>query len=585
MRQIYILVLFIVPFYAHCQLNIKPNQDLDTYLYSEGALVYVEQGIHLIPNLGEKPKPSIYLRKEAQLIQGKSNSKNSGDGIISLFQEGNASDFTYNYWSMPVSNTSSNNSFGSLFFDPVTKTESQPAIITSNYNGTSQPLSISNKWIYKFSGYEYSDWEFIGNNFNIQPGEGFTMKGVNGTNTSINIYNIPNNPGNQQRYDLRGKPNSGVYELDIQEESNKLIGNPYPSALDLNAFLQDNKSTTGIAYFWDSKNIDSHYLKEYEGGYGAYSPGGGIYGYVPAIFNKFDGSGNTISEGGTIGAYYARRFSPIGQGFIVIGSQDGKIIFDNKYRNFIKEDQHLSEFKSKKGGGKGLETEEEFPMLRLNIELQNNYIRQILLVLRDNATKAADHAMDAINPEYLSSDAGWMIEDENYLINVRPLDELEEIPLFIVLSETSEIVFSIAEIKRITSKVFLLDSSTNLYYNLSNGPIKFNLEAGEYSERFKITYTNKEQIYINWDIVKDITNFSIFQNNPESRLEIRIPDKSTPRDIVLFDSLGKKIFEKKGITNENYHEFSTRKLSKGLYILKITNKDDTIISKKVIISN
>jgi hypothetical protein len=111
------------------------------------------------------------------------------------------------------------------------------------------------------------------------------------------------------------------------------------------------------------------------------------------------------------------------------------------------------------------------------------------------------------------------------------------------------------------------------------------LEAGEYSERFKITYTNKEQIYINWDIVKDITNFSIFQNNPESRLEIRIPDKSTPRDIVLFDSLGKKIFEKKGITNENYHEFSTRKLSKGLYILKITNKDDTIISKKVIISN
>ncbi len=581
MRQIYILVLFIVPLVANCQLNIKPYNDLDVYLYSEGALVYVEKEIHLTPNLGQTP--SIYLRKEAQLIQGKLNATNSGDGILSLFQEGNASEFTYNYWSMPVF-TTSNKLFGNLFFDPVSSTKSLPAIITSHYNGTSQPLVISNKWIYKFSGYEYSDWEYIGNNFTILPGEGFTMKGVSGINTSINIYNIPNNPGNKQRYDLRGRPNSGVYELDIEEGSNKLIGNPYPSALDLNAFLKDNTNTTGIAYFWDSKNIASHYLKEYEGGYGAYSPGAGINGYVPAIFNKFDGSGNTISDGGGVGDYYARRFSPIAQGFMVVGSQNGKITFDNKYRSFIKEDKLFSEFKSKKRASKKVETE-EFPMLRLNIELQNNYIRQILLVLRDNSTKAADHAMDAINPEYLSADAGWMIEQENYLINIRPLDELEEIPLYIVLEEATEIVFSIAEITGIRSKVFILDSSNNTYYDLNNGPVHVNIEAGEYSERFKLTYTNKEQIYINWDVVKDITNFSIFQNNPESRLEIRIPDRSNPRDIILFDSLGKKIFEKKGITNENYHEFSTRKLSKGLYILKITNKDDTIISKKVIISN
>mgnify|MGYP003115197526 CR=1 FL=1 len=581
MRQIYILVLFIIPLVAHCQLNIKPYNDLDVYLYSEGALVYVEKGIHLTPNLGRKP--SIYLRKEAQLIQGKSNVTNSGDGILSVFQEGNASEFTYNYWSMPVY-TTSNKSFGNLFFDPLSKTESLPAIITSNLNGTSQPLVISKKWIYKFSGYEYSDWEYIGDNFNIQPGEGFTMKGVSGTNNSTNIYNIPNNPGNRQRYDLQGRPNTGVYELDIEEGSNKLIGNPYPSALDLNAFLIDNTNTTGIAYFWDSKNIASHYLKEYEGGYGAYSPGGGIYGYVPAIFKKFDGAGNTISEGGSVGDYYARRFSPIAQGFMVVGSHDGNIIFDNKYRSFIKEDQLLSEFKSKNTVLKNEETE-EFPMLRLNIELQNNYIRQILLLLRDKSTKEADHAMDAINPEYLSTDAGWTIDNENYLINIRQLDELEEIPLYLVLSEDTEIVFSIAEIKGFTSKIFLLDSSTNLYYNLSNGSLNLHIEAGEYFERFKLTYTNKEKIYINWDVVKDITNFSIFQNNPESRLEVRIPDRSNPRDIILFDSLGKKIFEKKGITNENYHEFSTRKLSKGLYILKITNKDDTIISKKVIISN
>ena len=582
MRQIYILVLFIVPFVAHSQLTIKPSKDVNTYLYAEGSLLFIEKEMNLIANLDEQP--SIYLRNEAQVIQGASNIENKGNGTLSVFQEGNASNFTYNYWSMPVSANTPNSSFGNTFFDPVSKTTSNPAIITSDYNGVSKPLTISNKWIYKFSGTEYSDWEYVGNNFNIQPGEGYTMKGVSGTNTAVNIYNVPNNPGYQQRYDLRGKPNSGNYELYIKEGDSKLIGNPYPSALDLNAFLQDNINTTGIAYFWDSKNIDSHYLKEYEGGYGIYSPGAGIYGYVPAIFNKFDGSGNTITETGLLGAYYARRFSPIGQGFIVIGSQDGKITFDNKYRSFKKEDQLLSEFKSKKVSLKNLETE-DFPMLRLNIEIHKNYIRQILLVLRDNATKSVDHAMDAINPEALSSDAGWLIDDENYLINIRPLDELEEIPLFIVLAEASDLVFNIAEIKGFKSEVFLLDSFTNKYYNLNDGPIKLFLEAGEYPQRFKLTYTAKEQIYINWDVVKDINNFNIFQNNPESRLEVRIPEKSIPRDIMLFDSLGKKILEKKGIKNENYHEFSTRKLSKGLYILKITNKDDTIISKKVIISN
>jgi hypothetical protein len=583
MRQIYILVLFILPFLAYSQLTIKPSQNSDTYVFVEGSLLFAEKEIQLVSNSGDQSRPNLYLRNEAQLIQGKTNSENTGDGTISVFQEGNASNYTYNYWSMPVSNTSTNNSFGKLFFDPISKTTSIPALITSEYNGLSQPLTISNRWIFKFTGTDYSDWEHIGNNFNISPGEGFTMKGVNGTNTSIAIYNILNNPGNKQRYDLRGKPNSGKYELEIQKGTTKLVGNPYPSALDLNLFLQENENTTGIAYFWDSKMIDSHYLKEYEGGYGVYSPGAGIFGYVPAIFNKFDGAGNILEESEFAAAYYARRFSPIGQGFFVIGSKNGEISFDNRYRSFIKEDQILSEFKSHKTST--TKTEEDFPILRLNIELQNQNIRQILLVLQENSTKDSDHAKDAINMEYLSCDAGWLIEDENYLINVRPLDEQEEIPLFVVVSETSDIIFSIAEINGFKSDVFLYDSSIGNYYNLKGEPIKISLEAGEYSERFKLTYTNKEKIYINTEIVEDISNYNIFQNNPESRLEIRIPVKNVPRDIYLYDSLGKKILEKKGITHENYLEFSTRKLSKGLYILKIMNKNDTVISKKVIISN
>jgi hypothetical protein len=65
-----------------------------------------------------------------------------------------------------------------------------------------------------------------------------------------------------------------------------LTGNPYPSAIDLSAFLLDATNTTGIAYFWEQdKTIDSHYIADYKGGYGTFSPLGGSNGvYTPATF-------------------------------------------------------------------------------------------------------------------------------------------------------------------------------------------------------------------------------------------------------------------------------------------------------------
>ncbi len=584
MKQIYIIAILLLPHIGFSQLVIKPTSNNDSYIYVADRMLFVEKEISLIANNGATATPNILLRDQSQLLQGNSNSINTGNGKISVFQEGVATNFTYNYWSAPVIDPNKNVTFGSVLFDPLDKTQSIAAIITSDHNGTSKPLKISNKWIYKLSGTEYSDWEYVGDKFKVNPGEGFTMKGVSGINSDVLIYGIANNLGGNQRYDFRGRPNSGNYSLSIKEGDSKLIGNPYPSALDLNNFLFENTTTTGIAYFWDSKSTDSHFLNEYEGGYGAYSPGAGIYGYVPAVFNKFDGSGNTISNTGVTGNYYARRYSPIGQGFIVIGNKDGEIHFKNEYRSYIKEDLILSQFKSKTKREKG-PTKEDYPLLRINIGFHDKYVRQILLVLQDEATVRVDHARDAINLEYLSSDAGWNLDDENYLINVRPFDEFEEIPLYVLLSEASDVTFKIAEIKNINADIFLFDTVTAVYYNLKNTSPKLGLESGEYLDRFKLTYTNKELLYVNWEIVKDINNYNIFQNNSDAVLEVIIPARNTAVNITLYDGIGKKIVEKKGITNEQFHEFSTRRLSKGLYIVKITNPNAVVISKKVIISN
>ncbi|MCF4102792.1 T9SS type A sorting domain-containing protein [Gillisia sp. M10.2A] len=577
-----------------------PNLNQDSYIYSEGTIVFVEKNIDLTLNNEESSKASIFLRNEAQLLQGRSNSVNSGNGQISVFQEGTASEYTYNYWGIPVQNNSTNSNFGNILFEPLSKTLSRKAEITNSYNGTANPLNISNKWIYKYTGNSYSDWKYIGNIFDVLPGEGFTMKGVSGTNTEVNIYGTMNNPGGKQRYDFRGIPNNGIITLKIKADEGKLIGNPYPSAIDLNAFLQQNESLTGIAYFWDSRPVASHYIKDYEGGYGAYSPAGGNCGYVPAVFSKYDAFGNPLSESG-LGDYYARRFTPLAQGFIVIGASEGEFSFKNEYRIFTKENAETSQFKTQRLSNK--DVEENISSIRLNIEFTNLYIRQLLLVFNDNSTKDADRAMDAKNLSYLDTDAGWLINDESYLIEVRPYLHDDLIPLAIKSTTNLNLSFKVVETENFSEPLYLVDSYTDTYYNLKE-EVSITIEAAYVADRFKISFKDKpitEIIETEEETTPDpvpqtpeipevtpiysILKPSIYQNNPLKRLEINIPEKYKEVFIEIFDSSGRKVKETSRKITEKHIEISTSNFSSGIYILKIYNQDEGIISKKVIISN
>ncbi len=576
MRQIYVISLFFLPFWCFSQLYIKPNGNKESFLYAQGGMVFVEKNIHLVKNPAGLLEASLYLRNEAQLLQGNENSTNSGTGFLSVFQEGNSTSYTYNYWSSPVENLSGNSLFGNILYEPLTRTHSRKAIITQELNGHANPLKISSRWIYKLSGQGYSDWEYMGTNFNVAPGEGFTMKGVEGTNTEIILYGVANNPGNEQRYDFRGKPNTGTITLNINKNEILLVGNPYPSGLDLNKFLLENATTTGIAYFWDSRPVSSHYLKDYEGGYGAYSPALGRNGYVPAVFKSYDDWGNVVEETGRTGEYYARGYSPIGQGFIVEGLATGKVNFRNRYREFQKENPQMSEFKIRATE----EMPEKVSMMRLNIEFAGKYVRQLILAYHPQSTIGIDRAMDARNLSPLETDAGWKINNDMYLIDVR--DDLNiPVPLWITTTQPVDITFSLKELRYITGNIYVWDSGKDVYYNLKDQEITVPVSAGN-NEGLWLTLNKKIQEEENPIVTKE---YKIFQNNTYSRTEVVSPHHFPPESIGIFDSRGRKVKEIKGSSNELYYEIPTGNLSRGIYIIKITSGDGTIVSKKVIISN
>jgi hypothetical protein len=70
----------------------------------------------------------------------------------------------------------------------------------------------------------------------------------------------------------------------------RVTGNPYPSAIDLSAFLLDATNTTGAYFLGTGQNDDSHYIADYKGGYGTPLGGSGNGVYTPTF--SYDGSGN-----------------------------------------------------------------------------------------------------------------------------------------------------------------------------------------------------------------------------------------------------------------------------------------------------
>lgn len=239
MSQRLIAILLFAVNLTYAQLSVSN----DNYIFVSDQFVFVEDDVNL-----NETNSRIYLRDEGQLIQGSGTTTNTGEGELSVYQKGNVGAYEFNYWCSPIGtkdDTSINNNFGiSLLNDITGLTTSTPATYnrTSSYNGTSSPLNIEPYWIWKFpTANGFSGWVHVQGNTTINPGEGFTMKGTNGSS-------------NMQSYDFRGKPNNGTISNDVEDGERTLVGNPYPSALDALEYIHDTNNATvidGNLYYWE----------------------------------------------------------------------------------------------------------------------------------------------------------------------------------------------------------------------------------------------------------------------------------------------------------------------------------------------
>lgn len=601
-------ILFFQVNYA--QLYVSPN----SYVYVNDQYLTVTQNVNL-QNDG-----NIYLRRDGQLLQKTTlPSSNQGQGKLSLFQEGTTNNFQYNYWCSPVGNSSAaigNESFGiSMLNRPADATNSSAVTVlpTTSYDGTASPFAISSRWIYKYlSGSTYSNWVAVAGASTIAAGEGFTMKGTSGTDATVPISGIgANNSTSNQRYDFRGKPNDGNILITVGAGNRTLTGNPYPSAIDLKAFLLAATNSTGIAYFWEhDKTSSSHLLANYRGGYGMYSPMGGVmhptnpgtYGnmgvYTPAVFYAYDAAGNQLPMTGT-GANYERRFCPIGQGFLIEGAVSGTVTMSNNFRVYMKEGAanfsqfertssnsrtsqggFLPEIPSVSGFDYTTVSTDEVPQIRFNTLLNNQGIRQVVLAFDQTATDGVDFAMDAKAPgDAIPVDMYFFLNNEQYSIQAINFNENKRVRVGFKSNANVSFKITVADIINFNEaeNVYLFDNETGLYHDIKNATYEFVLPTGTFNNRYEITFRNG---LLSTPSITS-SDFSISQNNSLEQLVINNPKLVDLKSVMLFDMGGKLIFNKSKLGANDTYSFSTTGLSDAIYIVKLITSDNQEISKKV----
>ena len=608
MKKIIFSLSLLYSVFSHGQLFVSEN----SYMYVGNQFVYVKENTELEDNA------TILLRREGQLLQGRTGvSANTGEGNLSVYQEGTVNNFAYNYWCSPVgvaSNTPGNGNFGiTMLHQPTTVEDSTPAIILpmNGYDGVANPLSIAPYWINRFlSSIDYSSWLPMGSTIGTEPGQGFTMKGTSGsdaTNPGELYENHPTvaNPfRTKQRYDFRGKPNDGSITINVADGQYTLTGNPYPSAIDLSKFLLASPNTTGVAYFYEQeKTVNSHMLVAYRAGYGTFTPvdelSPGIY--VPATLYAYDGAGTQLSTFvSNPNNFAARRFSPVGQGFMVVGKGIGTTAtMTNSYRVFQKEDLNLSIFErttpiqtptsnffpyipSVSGFDYTMVSTLPIPQIRINALLNNQAIKQFVVGFHSSATDGMDHAKDALNPNESTNDINFLIEDSECVLSVLQFDENKRLPLVVNATQNASFKLQVGEIINFNQaqNVYLFDAETNVYHDIKNSDYQFVLPQGIYKNRYEITFRN--------EFLSNSTNvFSsliVYQNNAKESVIVSNPNRIDIKTINLYDIGGKKIISSEKLSTESEYSISTSSLAEAPYIVEIFTKDNHKFSQKIIVS-
>lgn len=406
-----------------------------------GINVIVQSDLKLENGLTVDPTGNLTFENNASLVQV-NDVPNSGK-IIYKRNTAPMVNFDYTYWSSPV--------FSQKLYD-----------LSPNTLGDKYHSWGPNGWVTHFNGTAV-----------MEPGIGYIIRTPKaGTWPNSEVVTFPYS----QPVAFVGTPNNGNILAEVVPGGKfHLVGNPYPSALDADEFLETNSNILdGTVFLWTHNTPApiGNQLIYTSDDYAAYNGIGGI-----ATRKSLSNGINSSIPTGKIAA---------GQSFFIASIAAGQIKFNNAMRSSGSNNQFFKQTKSNK-------TTVEKHRFWLDLTNSQGAFKQILIGYATGATNGYDTRFDG---SVFSANSFINFYSKTQTTNLAiqgralPLEDTDSIELG--YSSTIDGVFSInvsnADGQFTNKAIYLEDKVTNTYFNLKNGAYDFNTLKGTFDNRFVIHY-------------------------------------------------------------------------------------------------
>ncbi|TDE06674.1 T9SS sorting signal type C domain-containing protein [Flavobacterium hiemivividum] len=382
-----------------------------------------------------------------------------------------------------------------------------------------------------------------------------------------------------------GTPNNGAVSIAIGSSGTfNLIGNPYPSAIDADKFLNHNSAVLGgTIYFWthitaitERENLEqgtagSGNLAYTSNDYASYNVSGGVA--TKAKSDKTTDADNKYKPTGKIAA---------GQAFFATSRATGE---SAKFKNEMRHDAAIkpynnTQFFKIKANSKTNSTIEK-NRVWLNLTNAGGAFKQTLIGYITGATNEYDNVYDGV-----SFNANAFIDfysinkDKNLVIQGRalPFEDNDKVPLGYKTTIVGEFKIAIDEVDGFLTgkKIILEDRLLNKIQDLSEAAYTFTTQKGTFNDRFVLSYANKTLATEDFEAVEN----KVVITNKNREVKISTPENEIDA-VSIYDVSGRQIYSKSKV-DKNELMITTLIARDQVLIVKVVMKDKSIVTKKTI---